>query len=127
MIVADTSAIIAVLAFEPHRTDCERALVDAEVVAMSAGTLVELTLVAHGRGFGDAMLRFFEAYDLEIAPVTEASAWIASEAYLQWGKGYHPAGLNYGDCFSYALAKERNWPLLFIGDDFSRTDIRSVL
>lgn len=127
MIVADTSAIISVLAFEPHRTDCERALLDAEVVAISAGTLLELTIVSNSRGVGDAMLRFLEAYELEIAPVTESTAWIASGAYMRWGKGYHPAGLNYGDCFSYALARERDWPLLFIGDDFSKTDVKRVL
>lgn len=127
MIVADTSAIISVLTYEPRRVDCERALIEAEVVAISAGALLELAIVAHSRGIGDAMLRFLETYDLDIAPVTESTAWIASGAYLRWGKGYHPAGLNYGDCFSYALAKERDWPLLFIGNDFSRTDIRSVL
>jgi ribonuclease VapC len=96
-------------------------------VAISAATLLELSVVANGRGVGDAMLRFLEAYDLEVVPVTESIAWIASEAYLRWGKRYHPAALNFGDCFSYALAKERDWPLLFIGNDFSLTDLRSVL
>jgi ribonuclease VapC len=127
VIVADTSAIISVLAYKPRRTDCERALLEAEVVAISAATLLELSVVANGRGVGDAMLRFLEAYDLEVVPVTESTAWIASEAYLRWGKGFHPAALNFGDCFSYALAKERDWPLLFIGNDFSLTDLRSVL
>lgn len=127
MIVADTSAIISVLAYEPDRVDCERVLIEAELVAISAGTLIELMVVSNSRGVGDAMLKFLEVYDLEIAPVTEASAWIAGDAYLRWGKGYHPAGLNYGDCFSYALAKERDWPLLYVGNDFGKTDIKSAL
>jgi ribonuclease VapC len=73
------------------------------------------------------MTTWVESFDFEVAPVTGATARLAGEAYGRWGKGIHPAGLNYGDCFSYALAKERDWPLLFIGDDFSRTDILSAL
>jgi ribonuclease VapC len=127
VIVADTSAIMAVVAFEPRRPDCERALSEAEGVALSAGTLLELNIVSNARGVGEAVQRFLEVYDLAIMSVTAETAWVASEAYLRWGRGYHPARLNYGDCFSYALAKELDAPLLFIGDDFSQTDIRSVL
>ena len=127
MIAADTSAIMAVAAFEPRRDDCERALIEAEAVAISAGTLLELVAVANSRGVGEAVLYLLERFDIEVVPVTEEAAWTAAKAYLRWGKGYHPAGLNYGDCFSYALASERDWPLLFIGDDFSKTDIRSAL
>lgn len=126
MIVADTSALLAVVAREAKELECARALATNDVV-ISAGTLVELFMVSRLRGVGDAMWRFVELYDFEIAPVTETSARLAGDAYERWGKGAHPAGLNFGDCFSYALAKERDCPLLFIGDDFSRTDLRSVL
>ena len=57
-------------------------------------------------------------------PVTEYDAFQVAEAYSQWGKGVHPAGLNYGDCFAYALARQRACPLLFVGEDFTKTDIR---
>jgi ribonuclease VapC len=127
MIVADTSALMAVIAREDKEIECTRALVEASIVALSAGTLVELAIVAHSRGLGDTMRRFLDVYDFEVAPVTATSAMIASDAFRAWGKGVHPAGLNFGDCFAYALSKERDWPLLFVGDDFSRTDLRSVL
>lgn len=63
---------------------------------------------------------------LEVVDVTDERSRLVAEAYRRWGKGFHPAALNFGDCFAYALAAERGWPLLFVGNDFARTDIRSA-
>lgn len=127
MIVVDTSALLAIVGREEYRDACARALERAPKIAISAGTLVEVFVVSRFRNLGEQMIEFVEYLDFEVVPVTEATARIAGEAYRVWGKGMHAARLNFGDCFSYALAKERDWPLLFIGDDFSKTDIRSVL
>ncbi len=73
------------------------------------------------------MARLFEQLDLEIVTVTSASARRVAQAYERWGKGRHSAALNFGDCFAYAIAKEHSCRLLFIGEDFSKTAIESVL
>lgn len=127
MIVADTSALMAIIAQEERALECGHAIAAADVVAVSAATVVELAFVSYGRGLSDTASRFLKTYDFEIVPVTDATAEIAVSAFRAWGKGIHPARLNFGDCFSYALAKELNCPLLFIGNDFSRTDIVSAL
>ena len=93
----------------------------------SAGTLAEALIVASRRHVSDQMAGLIDELDLEIIPVTLASARRIGKAYEKWGKGMHPAGLNFGDCFAYVLAKERSCPLLFIGNDFSQTDVESVL
>ena len=64
---------------------------------------------------------------LQVIDVTEERSGRVADAYLRWGRGFHPASLNFGDCFAYALAAERDWPLLYVGNDFSQTDIRSAL
>ena len=98
---------------------------------MSAGTLLEVgTVVLHKRGAGrlPELYELIELVRIEIAPVTERRARDAVDAYARFGKSTkHPAQLNFGDCFAYALAKELNQPLLYKGDDFSQTDIRSAL
>jgi ribonuclease VapC len=129
--VVDTSALIAVLRAEPDAPRYADALQRFEALRMSAGTLLEVgTVVLHKRGPG----RLPELYDLiklvriEISPVTERHARDAVEAYGRFGRSTkHPAQQNFGDCFAYALAKELNEPLLYKGDDFSKTDIRSAL
>ena len=73
------------------------------------------------------MTRLLEGLGLEIVTVTSATARRIAQAYAQWGKGVHAAGLNFGDCFAYAVAKEHSCPLLFLGDDFSKTDVERVL
>ncbi len=73
------------------------------------------------------MVRLIDDLDFEIVTVTAAAARRIGQAYARWGKGVHPAGLNFGDCFAYEIAKERSYPLLFVGEDFSKTDIKSVL
>lgn len=81
-------------------------------------------IVASRRGIFERLDELPERIKPEIAPVTEEVAPKIGAIYRQWGKGFHPAGLNFGDCFAYALAKERDAPLLFVGSNFSRTDIR---
>lgn len=126
MIVIDTSALVAILTREPFRDACIEAL-DQNRTCMSAGTLVECFVTAEWKGVGGEMRRMIDALAPQIIPVTEETARYAHLAYKQWGKGIHPAALNFGDCFSYVAAQQGNLPLLFVGNDFSQTDIRSVL
>jgi ribonuclease VapC len=125
VIVVDTSALVAVVFGEP---EAERflAAMRSDLVVISAVSLVEGLVVAEARQGPDA------ARDLEllvdgvvarVAPVDEAHARAAAGAWRRFGKGRHPAGLNFGDCFAYATAALANLPLLFKGDDFAQTDI----
>ena len=124
--VLDTSAIIAILQDEPG-SDC---LVDKMEVAsslkISAATVVETGIVMYSR-YGDAgeveVDQFLHRLGIAVVPVTREQAELARTAYRKYGKGNHPAGLNYGDCFSYALAVSLNEPLLFVGEDFEKTDL----
>lgn len=131
MTVVDSSAVIAVLRSEPDARDYADALQQREPLFMSAGTLLELgTVILHKRGtsYLSDMYRLLEVSQIEVVPVTEVHARSAIEAYGCFGKcTRHPAQLNFGDCFSYALAKALDQPLLFKGDDFSKTDIRPAL
>jgi ribonuclease VapC len=127
MIVVDTSALLAIVLGEAKSDDCIEALQSNAEVLISAGTVAEALIVAARRRVSGPMASLFERFDFEIVPVTPASALRIGKAYEQWGKGIHPAGLNFGDCFAYMLAKENFCPLLFVGDDFSKTDIKGVL
>jgi ribonuclease VapC len=127
VIVVDTSALMAVVLNEPRANDCMAAMEQDPGLVISAGTLAETLIVATRRGVGPVMERLVQELTMETVPVTEAEAWRVSEAYAHWGRGVHRAALNFGDCFAYALAKERQCPLLFVGSDFARTDIRSAL
>ena len=125
--IVDTSALLAIFFGEPEAEDFARAIAGAEVSRMSAANLLEAGIVADnqtnprtGRQL-DALVANFQ---LHIAPVTEEQVRIARQAYVDFGRGNHPAGLNFGDCFAYALAKATGEPLLFKGDDFAQTDIR---
>ena len=128
--IVDTSAVLAILFGEEDAERYAHALAKAPVCKMSAATLVEAAIVveANAPGTGarqlDSLLRRAE---VEIEPVTEAQAHVARQAYLDFGKGRHPAGLNFGDCFSYALAKVMGQPLLFKGGDFAKTDVDPAL
>lgn len=126
MIVVDTSALVAIVVREPESAACINALAAESDASVSAGTMAEALIVASRRGVVDEMTQLLDELDLQIIPVTAASARRIGQVYKQWGKGVHPAGLNFGDCFAYALAKEYSCPLLFIGDDFSKTDVESV-
>ena len=130
MIVVDSSALIAIALDEAGRDGFVQALDRADGVAISSGTLIEARLVAHNKG-GAALVeqldRLLSAHDVEIVPTDRVQADIAHAAFTTYGKGSgHPARLNFGDLFSYALAKSRGVPLLYKGDDFARTDIAAV-
>ena len=124
--VIDTSALLAILFNE---TDAERyaeAIAEADRRFISAANLLEAGIVIDnqiGPVAGRQLDAFVERAELTVAPVTQEHARIARQAYLDFGKGNHPAGLNFGDCFAYALAKATGERLLFKGNDFSKTDI----
>lgn len=125
MNVVDTSAIVAVLFGEPGSKDIERRLLDSPCI-MSAATRVELGIVVEAKA-GPAGAQLLEELLARVAVRIEpVDGGLADEALVCWrrfGKGRHPAGLNYGDTFSYALARRMGLPLLFVGDDFVQTDV----
>src|SRR5215207_3068281 len=124
--VIDTSALIAYLNAEPEAARIESALVSAPRLYLSAGTLVEAGIVAERQNEesgGRDLDLLLHRLQVEIVPVSHEQAELARSAYRRFGKGKHPAGLNYGDCFSYALAYSLSEPLLFVGADFGKTDI----
>jgi ribonuclease VapC len=127
VIVVDTSALLAILLDEPSRAACLGALREEPDLVISAGTMTEAFVAAEYKGLGPEMLELIEELSPEAIPVTGESARLALHAFRQWGKGRHPAGLNFGDCFSYVAAKQMNCPLLFVGNDFGRTDVIGVL
>lgn len=125
--VADTSALVAVLLREPTADRLAGALDHAPMIRCSAVSLVEAAMVMQGRlgERGERELDLLVArLRVEIVPVTVEQAEVARSAFRRFGKGRHPAGLNFGDCFSYALARALGEPLLFVGNDFSRTDVQ---
>lgn len=129
--IVDTSAVISVLAQEPDAMRFREALDTYPVRRMSAGTYLEVCVVCFRRQ-SPALSRLFdellEQMEIAIEPVTFEQVRIAREAYRYYGKGSgHRAQLNYGDCFSYALARDKREPILFKGDDFSYTDLRSAV
>jgi ribonuclease VapC len=127
VIVVDTSALIAIILDEPASGQCMDALEGDDRASMSAGTLAEALLVAGRRNKGPEMQQLIDGLAIEIVNLTSSGARNVAAARGQWGRGSATSALNFGDCFAYALAKERSCPLLFVGEDFSRTDIASVL
>ncbi len=130
MIVLDTSAVIAILAQEPEAGSFALAIERASGCLISAATVVEPGLVVtvrYGEPGGVELDELLRGAEVETVPVTVAHAQLAREAFLRYGRGRHPARLNFGDCFSYALAKATGLPLLFKGDDFSQTDLQPAL
>jgi ribonuclease VapC len=127
--IIDTSAIIAILRDEPEAMSCARAIADATIRRVSAVNFVESAVVIDASRDPIATRRFddfIKAAGVSIEPITATQAQIARGAYRDFGKGSgHPAKLNFGDCFAYALAKESGEPLLFKGGDFAHTDIVS--
>jgi ribonuclease VapC len=126
--VLDSSALLAILHDEPERRTFNEAIQVAQARVMSAATLVEVSIVIESRfgaeGLHDLDL-FIERAGIQIAGVDAEQAYVARKAFSRFGKGRHAAGLNYGDCFSYALAMVRGEPLLYKGDDFTKTDVTS--
>ena len=127
MIVVDTSAPVAIILGEAPGRACLPVLEMESEVLMSAGSLSELMIVAARRNMIDQVTTLIDSLGFQIVNVTRSTALAVGEAYRKWGKGSHPAGLNLGDCFAYVLAKEYSCPLLYIGDHFARTDVRSAL
>lgn len=125
--IVDSSAFVAVLLDEPEG-ESFRAALASEPVRLSAATLTECTIVLAGKQAEGLVLDFedlLRAISADVVALDESQARIASDAYRRYGRGsQHPAKLNYGDCFSYALAISLDEPLLFKGDDFIRTDVR---
>lgn len=129
--IVDTSALVAILKEEPDADVYKRALAISDSTSMSAANFVEVAMVVDGRRdpVASHQLDNLITYTgIRIAPVDEAVARRARQAFRDYGKGSgHPAKLNFGDCFSYALASVTGQPLLFKGDDFGHTDITSAL
>jgi ribonuclease VapC len=128
--VIDTSALLAILLDEPERRSFNEAIAVASSRVMSTATFVEASIVIESR-FGAEGVRdldlFVERAGIELAAVDEDQARIARRAFSRFGKGRHPAGLNYGDCFTYALAIVLGEPLLYKGNDFSQTDVAAFV
>lgn len=128
--VIDTSSLVCILLDEPEAEHYARRLTETDrVKLMTAANWLETRLVMSARR-GDigceSLDELLELSAIEIVPVDAGLARIAYQAWLDYGKGRHPAGLNFGDCFSYALAKQRHEPLLFKGEDFSKTDLANM-
>lgn len=127
MITVDTSALIAVVKQEPAANSCASVIQRERQILISAATLTEALIVAARQGFTQDMERLLKSAVTRIVDVTPVRAQLAAEAYTKWGKNFHAASLNFGDCFSYATAKEFSCPLLYIGNDFAQTDIPSAI
>ena len=129
MMIADTSALMAVLMDEPEGSSLHNAMVRDGTVLVSTGTAVELMIVALGKDdavYQSAVQLLGKSF-IRLTPLDETQMRAAVKAYQRFGKGRHPAGLNFGDTFAYALATTRRLPLLFKGDDFVQTDIVPVV
>ena len=127
MIAVDTSALMAIVLNDPDADACVAALAAEDDLLISAGTIAEALIVAARRNVGKEMGRLIDGLGFEVVGVTSASARRIAQIYEQWGKGVHPAALNFGDCFAYELAKEYGCRLLYVGGDFKKTDVIGVL
>lgn len=127
MIAVDTSALMAIVLNEPSAEACMAAIEGADGLLISAGTVAEALIVSERRNVGTEVAELISGLGFEIVSVTSASARRIADAYGRWGKGVHPAALNYGDCFAYEVAVEHGCPLLYVGDDFAQTDVKSAL
>jgi ribonuclease VapC len=128
-VIVDSSAVVAVLKEERGFEEPERRMREADDLEIGAPTLVECMIVM-GRADGEdgiaAVSRFVLDFRVMILPFEDPHVDVATEAFLGFGKGRHPAGLNYGDCMTYATARRAEGPLLYVGDDFAQTDIQAA-
>ena len=127
--IIDTSAVLAILFGEPDAARYEEAIAMAWPRRMSVAALLEAAMVVESRGgtaAGRELDLFLETASIELVPVTTEQADAARRAWRRFGKGNHPAGLNFDDCFVYALAATNQESLLFKGEDFARTDIEAA-
>lgn len=127
MIAVDTSALMAIVLNEPQADACMTAIERADALLISAGTVAEALIVGERRNVGMEIAELISGLGFEVVTVTAASARRVADAYSKWGKGIHPASLNFGDCFAYEAATEHNCPLLYVGADFAQTDVKSAL
>ncbi|AEG58030.1 type II toxin-antitoxin system VapC family toxin [Sinorhizobium meliloti] len=127
--IVDTSALVAILYREPQAARFVNYIHDAETTRISVASYIELSMVVESQLGPDGMRQaeaFFRRAGIIVEPVTLEHGELARQAFLDFGKGRHKAGLNFGDCFAYALAKASGEPLLFKGNDFSQTDVLTV-
>jgi ribonuclease VapC len=128
-VIIDSSAVVAVLNEELGYEELERKMLEADVLEVGAPTLVEC-IVVMGRADGEsgiaALSQFLSRVGVVVLPFCEPHVEAATEAFIGFGKGRHPAALNYGDCMTYATAQRADRPLLYVGDDFAETDIQAA-
>jgi ribonuclease VapC len=128
-LIVDSSAFVAVVFREPGYEELEQKMNAADVVAIGAPTLFETGMVLTG-AFGEAarlsISRLRERLGIVVVPFAETHWEVAADAFFRFGKGRHPAALNYGDCMAYATARIARRPLLFVGNDFAQTDIEAA-
>ncbi len=127
--ILDTSALVAILFGEQEAAAFIHLIRRAERRLLSVANFLELSMVIEtqiGPAAGRQCDAFLQRAEIVVEPITVAHGQLARQAFLDFGKGRHPAGLNFGDCFAYALAKAMNEPLLFKGNDFTKTDVRAV-
>jgi ribonuclease VapC len=126
-VILDSSAVISIVCREPGYEQLVAKLREADSLGVGAPTMVEIGLLLEGRFQLDGrsiLERFVRDFELVVVPFGDAHWLEAVDAYRRFGKGRHPAALNFGDCLSYATAKLAERPLLFVGDDFSKTDLQ---
>jgi ribonuclease VapC len=124
--ILDTSAVTAIFFREPEAAKFSQVILEARQRRISVANFLELCMVIERQMGSDASRQidvFIRTAGIAIEPITVEHGHVARQAFLDFGKGRHPAGLNFGDCFAYALAKTTGEPLLFKGRDFSKTDI----
>ena len=127
MIAVDTSALMAVVLGESEAARCKDVLRQEPELLISAGTMAEVLIVAAGRNVQAEMRNVLDGLGFTIVPVTDGTARRVGEIWQTWGRGRHRAALNFGDCFAYDTAKSHDCPLLYVGNDFRLTDLRSAL
>jgi ribonuclease VapC len=128
--IVDSSALLALFFREAAADRIEEALMSAEVVGLGAPTLTETAIVLAsklGEESRSLLAILVDNLDLTVIPFTAAHGREARDAFLRFGRGRHPAALNFGDCLTYAVAKLADQPLLFVGEDFRQTDLAAVL
>ena len=127
--IVDSSAVVALIYEEPGHEELERKLRESDLLAIGAPTLVETEMVLtreFGEGAHDVVSHFLKRLRVAVIPFGEHHWEVAVEAFSRFGKGRHAACLNYGDCMTYAIARIAGEPLLFVGDDFTQTDIQAA-
>lgn len=127
MIAVDTSALLAIVFDEPQAEACIQILDQETECVISAATVAEALIVADRRGVRAEVAFMIDQLGFEVLDVTKQAAERVAQCYRRWGKGVHPAGLNLGDCFAYEAAQRRGCALLFVGQDFDKTDIENAL